>query len=296
MDTLSAMRAFTAVARQASFTAGARELGVSTKVASNQVRALETRLGVQLLHRTTRRVSLTDTGQAYFERCVPLLDQLDEVEGLVQARQAELAGPIRITAPTAFGSAELIRALAPFQSQHPQVELDLQLADHRVNVIEDGFDLALRFGALEDSTLMARKLLDMRVVVTASPGYLAEHGEPEHPRALATHHCLRQQTSSDPALWPFKDADGPFNVRVSGTVRANSPRAIAHLAAAGCGIGMTPLYVVEPFLRRGELKLLFETFEARVFPLHAVYPGTRHLVARVRALIDHLAANLQSQA
>ncbi len=288
MDTLATMRAFAAVARQQSFTAGAKELGLTTKVVSNQVRALEERLGVQLLFRTTRRVSLTDTGAAYFKRCLSLLDQFDEVESLVQARQSELAGLIRMTAPTAFGSAELARAIAPFQAQHPQVEIDLQLADHRVNIVEDGFDLALRFGQLDDSTLIARKLLDMRVVVYASPDYLAKYGEPDHPRALVTHNCLRLQTSSDAASWPFRDASGEFNVRVKGSVRANSPRAVAHLAAAGCGIGMTPLYVAEPLLQRGELKLLFEIYEARVFPLHAVYPGTRHLVARVRALIDHL--------
>ena len=292
MDTLTAMRAFTAVARQHSFTAGAKELGLSTKVVSNQVRALEEKLGVQLLFRTTRRVSLTDTGQAYYDRCVPLLDQFDEVEDLIQARQSELAGLIRITAPTAFGSAELAQALAGFQAIHPKVEIDLQLADHRINIVEDGFDLALRFGELEDSTLMARKLLDMRVVVYASPDYLREHGEPGHPQALATHNCLRQQAASDSSHWAFYDGDDLVQVRVSGSVRANSPRAIAHLAASGSGIGRTPLYVAEPFLQRGELKLLFEDYETPGFPLHAVYPGTRHLVARVRALIDYLTTAL----
>ena len=288
MDTLTAMRVFAAVSRKQSFTAGAKELGLSTKVASNHVRALEERLGVQLLYRTTRKVSLTDTGAAYLDRCVPLLDQFDEVEGLVQTRQAELSGLIRLTAPTAFGSAELVRALAPFQAAHPDVEIDLQLADHRINVVEEGFDLAIRFGELEDSTLMARKLLDMRMVVFASPDYLTQHGTPDHPNDLTAHNCLRMQTTSDPANWLFCEDDKRFNVRVNGTVRANSPRAVAHLAAAGRGIGMTPLYVAEPLLERGELQLLLEPFEARVLPLHALYPGTRHLLARVRGLIDHL--------
>ncbi len=289
MDTLAAMRAFAAVARQHSFTAGARELGLSTKVASNHVRALEERLGVQLLHRTTRKVTLTDTGRAYYERCVPLLDQFDEVESVVQARQSELAGLIRMTAPTAFGSAQLIdQALATFQATHPKVEIDLHLADHRMNIVEEGFDLALRFGALEDSNFMARKLLDMRLVIHAAPSYLSEHGEPRHPSALATHNCLRQQTSAEPALWRFQDENGPFTVRVNGSFRANSPRAVAHMAAGGLGVGMTPLYVAQPFVDTGQLKLLFEDFEATALPLHAVYPGTRHLVARVRALIDHL--------
>lgn len=289
MDTITAMRVFSAVARHNSFTAGAKELGLSTKVASNHVRALEARLGVQLLYRTTRRVTLTDTGQAYYDRCIALLDQFDEVEGLVQAQQAELAGLIRVTAPTAFGSRELIdQALASFLSQHPKVQVDLRLADHRVNLIEEGFDLALRFGTLPDSNFLARKILDMRLVTYAAPAYLSSHGTPRHPAALATHNCLLQQSSAEPARWQYSDKGEVMHVRVDGSFRANSPRAVAHMAARGLGIGRTPHYVAAPFLQNGALKLLLEEYEGDALTLHAVYPGTRHLVARVRALIDHL--------
>ena len=291
MDSIATMRAFSAVARHLSFTGGARELGLSTKVVSNQVRHLEDRLGVQLLHRTTRRVTLTDTGRAYFQRCLPLLEEFDDVESLVQERQSELAGPIRISAPTAFGSAELIRALAVFQADHPKVTIDLRLSDHHVNIIEEGFDLAIRFGHLKDSTLIARKLLTMRVVVFASPGYLSSQGMPQHPRALATHNCLLQQTTAEPAVWQFQEDGEGVSVRVDGGFRANSPRAVAHMAAGGLGIGMTPLYVAEPFLTRGELELLFEAYEATTFPLQAVYPQPKHLVLRMRALLDHLVAH-----
>jgi DNA-binding transcriptional LysR family regulator len=290
MDTISAMRVFAAVARQKSFTGGAKEVGVSTKVASNQIRQLEEQLGVQLLNRTTRRVTLTDTGRAYFERCVPLLEQFDEVESLVQEKQSVLAGPIRITAPTAFGSRELVDALAPFQIAHPRVSIDLHLADYRTNIVEEGFDLAIRFGVLEDSTLMARKLLDMRVVTYAAPEYLERHGEPAHPAELSTHNCLIQQSSADAENWKYREHDAEFSVRVHGGFRANSPRAIAHMVAAGQGIGRTPLYLAQPFVDVRSVKLLFEEYETNGFTLYAIYPQTRHLVARVRALIDHLAS------
>lgn len=289
MDTVLGMRTFVAVARQASFTSGARQLGISTKVASKYVRQLEESLGVQLLHRTTRKVTLTDTGQAYLQRCIPLLDQFDELESVVQERQATLAGPIRITAPTAFGSAELIEALCPFQTAHPKVEIRLFLSDQRVSIVEEGFDLGIRFGTLQDSTLIARKLSDMRVAVFASPDYLERHGEPAHPSALTTHNCLLALSSADATHWRFRINGEALSVPVAGSFHANAPRAVAHMAAGGLGIGIAPIYVAQPFIETGRLKVLFEEYEASAMPLHAIYPQNRHLVARVRALIDHLA-------
>ena len=288
MDTIDGMRTFVAVARLKSFTAGAKPLGISTKLASKYVRQLEQRLGAQLFNRTTRSVSLTETGHAYLERCVPIIDQFDELEGLVQERQSELAGTIRVTAPTAFGSHELVDAIASFQLEHPKVSIDLHLSDQRIAVVEEGFDLAIRFGELEDSSLMARRLLSMRVVVFASPDYLTKYGEPADPQALQSHNCLLQKTSADPEYWRFCINGNRLSIRVSGSFHANSPRAIAHMAAGGIGIGMCPLYVVEPYIERGELKLLFEQMEATVFGLYAVYPPSRQLTARIRALIDHL--------
>ncbi len=289
MDTVVGMRTFVAVATHGSFTAGAHQLGISVKLASKYVRQLESHLGAQLLNRTTRSVTLTATGSAYLERCVPLLQDLEELEGLVQERQAELAGPIRLTAPTAFGSIELIDAIQPFQLLHPKVTIDLHLADQRLAIIEEGFDLAIRFGGLTDSSLIARKLMDMRVVVFASPIYLERQGNPDRPEDLAAHNCLLQRSSADPSHWRFRVSDELTSVRVNGNFQANSPRAIAQAAAAGLGIGMGPLYVVEPYLGNGTLALLFEAEEATEFGLYAVYPPSRHLTARIRALIDHLA-------
>jgi DNA-binding transcriptional LysR family regulator len=292
MDTIDSMRIFVAVAGQKSFTAGAKQLGISTNLASKHVRQLEARLGAQLIHRTTRRVTLSDTGLAYFERCVFIIDQFDELEGLVQERQSELAGPIRITAPTGFGSRELVEAIRPFQITHPKVSINLHLSDQHVDILDEGFDLAIRFGPLQNSTLIARKLLTMRLVVFASPEYINTHGEPLHPSDLSTHNCLLQSSSADPEHWAFTVAGTEQKYRVNGSFTANSPRAVAHMAVGGLGIGRCPLYTVEPFLKSGELVLLFDDKMVSVFNLYAVYPSARHLTARIRKLIDHLVTAL----
>lgn len=289
MDTIDGMRTFVAVAARKSFTAGAKRVGISTKLASKYVGQLEERVGAQLFNRTTRSVTLTETGASYYERCLPLLEQFDELEGLVQAKQSELAGRIRITAPTGFGSAQLVRMLQPFQVTHPKVSIEMHLSDQHVALIEDGFDLAVRFGDLKDSTLVARKLLDMRIICCASPQYLERHGVPKEPAALVNHNCLLQTSGGNSDHWEFRTAEGLSTISVSGNFKANSPLAVANMAADGLGVGRIPLYTAQPFLDAGRLKLLFEREEAKVLGLYAVYPPSRHLTARIRALIDHLA-------
>lgn len=293
MDTVEGMRAFIAVATHQSFTEGAKRVGISTKLASKYVGQLEQRLNAQLLHRTTRSVTLTDTGRSYYERCLPLLEQFDELEDLVQLRQTELSGRIRITAPTGYGAMHLVRLLHPFQDAHPQVEIELHLSDHNISLVDEGYDLALRFGTLKDSNLVARKLMDMRIVCCASPDYLKIHGVPQQPQALSTHNCLIQTIGSQSDQWDFKGPDGIYKVPVSGNFRANSPPAVASMAADGLGIGRMPLYTAQPYLDDGRLQLLFEDAEARVVGLYAVYPPSRHLTARIRALIDHLAGQFK---
>jgi len=283
------MNAFVAVASQKSFTKGANQLGISTKLTSKYVQQLEERLGAQLFNRTTRSVTLTDIGRAYVERCIPLLDQFDELEGLVHTKQSKLAGPIRITAPTGFGGKELVEAVKIFQLAHPEVSIDLFLSDQLVPIIDGGFDLAIRFGELKDSSLIARKLLNMRVVVVASPEYIERYGEPKHPKALMTHNCLTRSAMADPEQWSFLINNQLETFKVSGNFRANSPRAVAHMAVSGMGIGRCPLYTVQQHIENGQLNVLFEENEASTIGLHAVYPPNRHLTARIRAFIDHLA-------
>ncbi len=289
MDQVETMRAFVAVAQEGSFTGAAKRLRRSTKLVSNHVAALEARLSTRLFQRTTRSVTLTDVGSAYLERCRPLLEQFDELQDLVQDRQTALSGPIRATAPTGFGSTRLVEALVPFQTAHPAIEIDLHLTDTRVAVIEEGFDLAVRIGILRDSTLRVRKLSDMPLVVCASPAYLAAHGRPDHPRALASHNCLVDGNRPDSGSWRFRSGDNEETVRVSGSFRSNAPRAISELAIGGIGIARCPYYAVEAALADGRLVELFGDRRATEYGLYALYPPNRHLTARMRALIDHLA-------
>jgi len=295
LDKIETMRTFTAVAQEGSFTAAARRLGMSTKLASKYVQHLEARLETQLLNRTTRSVSLTDVGTAYLERCRPILEQVDELESLVKERQTALAGPVRITAPTAFGSTRLTQALIPFMLAHREVEIDLKLSDNRISLVEEGFDVAIRIGALRDSTLIAKKLADMPLIICAAPAYLEKHGRPNNPKALATHDCLVDDNQSDATVWRFHSARGDIAVKVGGTLRANSPGAIAQMALGGLGIARSPHYIVEAALEDGRLEQLLPEFTTDEFVLYALYPPNRHLTARVRALIDHLAQHLGPQ-
>ncbi len=295
MDKLDTMRAFVAVAHEGSFTRAAQRLGQSTKVVSKYVQRLESNLDTQLFNRTTRSVSLTDVGSVYLDQCERILEQIDEVESLVQERQTALAGRIRITAPTGFGSTQLTRALLPFMEQHPAVTVDLILSDTRVALVEEGFDLGVRVGRLRDSTLMARKLSDMPLVVCASPAYLAAKGTPAEPEALATHNCLVAEGQVDGGVWHFSSAAGETTVRVGGALRANSPLALATMAIGGQGIVRSPLYTVKEALDDGRLQRILPDYTTDVFGLHALYPQNRHLTTRVRALIDHLAAYYAEQ-
>ena len=288
MDTIDGMRTFAAVAAEESFTEGARRLGISTKLAGKYVRQLEDRLGAQLLHRTTRSVTLTDTGQAYFTRCQPLLDQFDELEGLVRGKQSELSGKIRLAAPTEFGSTCLAGALHSFQIAHPRVRIELSLSDHHVSVVEQGFDIAIRLGELRDSNLVARKLMDIRIVCVAAPGYLNEQEWPCEPAALAKHNCLLQPTGVGSDHWAFHRNGKTETVQVTGNFCTNSPAVIARMAAGGLGIGRIPFYAAKPFLETGALTVLFEELETDPIGLFAVHPPGRHLTARIRALTNHL--------
>ncbi len=295
MDKIETMRAFVAVAQDQSFTAAGRRLGLSTKLVSKYVQNLEGQLQTQLFNRTTRSVSLTDVGAAYLERCRPILDQMDELDDLVRERQGALAGPIRLTAPTGFGSTRLTEALVPFLKDHPEVELEMKLTDNRVSLVEEGLDLAIRIGALQDSTLIARKLADMPLVLCASPDYLDRHGRPQSPEALATHTCLVSSNQQDFNIWRFRKDGEEQIVRLHGAVTSNSPGALAQMAIGGLGIDLSPLYPVETAIAEGRLERVLPDYETDMFGVYALYPPNRHLTRRLRALIDHLAGAFSSR-
>ncbi|MDW3182595.1 MAG: LysR family transcriptional regulator [Roseobacter sp.] len=285
------MRAFALVAKNASFTIAAKRMGRSARLVSKYVADLENALGVQLLNRTTRSVSLTDAGATYLTLCEPLLDGFDELEERVRHDQTSLRGAIHISAPTGFGALRLTPSLAKFGAKHPNVELNLQFSDRRVSIIEEGFDLAIRIGPMRDSSLKVRQLGCMPLVVCASTAYLEQAGTPNHPRALTTHECILDGNMTEPTVWRFNVNGQEEAVSVSGRFRMNAPAAAARLAAAGAAIARCPAYTVADAFKSGDLVELFAEHRVLPYTVAALFPQKRRLTTRVRALIDHLAGD-----
>lgn len=295
MDRLQAMLAFRAVADSGSFSTAARQLGRSKAVISRLVADLESHLGARLLNRTTRRVSLTDVGRGYHARCVQLLADLDELEGSARDAQAVPRGRLRLAGPHTFGELFLVPALHAFGAQYPAIEIDLTLTDRFVDLVEDRFDLAIRIADLPDSTLVARRLADMRLIVCASPDYLARRGRPRQPSDLLRHVCIVDTNLRQPATWSFEVGGQRTSVRVSGRFAVNSARAACDLAVAGDGIALAPDFVADTHLAAGRLQPLLSEFATAPRGIWAVYPHRRHLALRQRVLIDFLVARFGAQ-
>jgi DNA-binding transcriptional LysR family regulator len=292
MDQLERIRIFVAVAAAKSFTAGARRRGVSIRQTSAAVHELEKHLGVRLFNRTTRSVVLTDIGSTYLQRCCKLLEDFDDLESSVQEQQQQLTGHLRISAPTAYGSLIVAPLLHEFLTRHDRISLDLELTDRRISLIEEGFDLAIRLGALEDSTLICRRLAAMRTVVCAAPSYLKVQPTPRTPHELKDHECLINSYTDEPRRWRFQKKGKPLDVRVRGRLQSSAPLAIAQFAVKGLGIAQCPHYVVQTALREGHLSSLLEDWERDDSGVFVLYPPTRYLSGRLRALIDYLASSL----
>ncbi|RLK07940.1 LysR family transcriptional regulator [Ruegeria conchae] len=291
MDKIDRMRAFALVAKNASFTVAAQRMGRSARLVSKYVADLENALGVQLLNRTTRSVSLTDVGATYLTLCEPLLDGFDELEDRVRNEQTSLRGVIHISAPTGFGALRLIPSLAKFAEKHPNVELDLKFSDRRASIVEEGLDLAVRIGPMRDSSLKVRQLGRMPLVVCASPAYLERAGCPSHPRALASHECILDGNMTEPTVWRFSISGHEEAVNVNGRFRMNAPAASARLAAQGAAIARCPAYTVADALNSGDLVELFPENRVSPYVVAALFPQNRRITTRVRALLDHLAGD-----
>lgn len=289
MHRFEELEAFTAAVETGSFTAAADRLGTAKSGISRRISALEERLGVQLMRRTTRRLNLTDTGRAFYERSARILADLDEAEASVLQEHGELRGNLRIALPLTFGVHHMGDLIAEFQRRHPRIHFDLDLNDRRVDLIEEGVDLALRIGNLRDSSLIARKLFDARTVVCASPSYLEKHGMPEMPEELAERDCLVYGNLADPGKWAYTDREGKRrHVEVRVAMTASNGDFINAVAAKGLGIVVQPTFIAGEKICSGELMPILTDFEWPVTPAWAVYPPTRHLSFRVRAFIDFL--------
>ena len=289
MNKFEDIQAFIAVVDAGSFTAAADRLNSAKSAVSRRVSGLEERLGVQLLHRTTRAMSLTKTGRSFYDQGVRILADLDEAEAAVQQEHGELRGTLRFALPLSFGVRHMCGPIAAFGIQHPNVRFDLDLNDRRVDLIEDNFDLALRIGHLSDSSLIARRLFDVRAVVCASPHYLNTYGTPATPGELRDHQCLVYSNLLDPNTWEYEDSVGKRqSVKVKSALSATSGDFLSNAAAHGMGIVIQPTFIASAAIRSGKLVPVLTDYIWPVSPAYVLYPPTRHLSYRVRAFIDFL--------
>ncbi|HVL37381.1 MAG TPA: LysR family transcriptional regulator [Burkholderiales bacterium] len=291
MDTLGEIAAFTRVVASGSLSAAARELNLSPAMVSRRLAALEARLGVRLLHRTTRRLHLTDEGAGYYESCVRVLDELERADAAVSAGRQEPQGVLRVALPASFGNQYVAPLVPQFAARYPAVQLALSLSDRTVNLIEEGFDVGVRIAHLQDSSLAARKLAPNRRVLCASPEYLRRQGKPRTPADLAHHNCLLAGDFA--ATWEYRDPAGkPGAVRVTGRYSCDNWEVLREWALAGLGIALKSTWDVRRHLEDGSLVTLLPgySFDTGV-AIYAVYPHRRHLPAKTRAFIDFLAAS-----
>lgn len=289
MDRFAQLQAFVRTAERGSQSAAARELGVTPAMVGRTVRALEDRLGVRLLNRTTTRQSLTPAGDAFLAAASAVLDALDGAERAVSDQQAELRGTLRVSAPMSFGVRHLPPVLAAFGAAYPRVQVELSLNDRVVDLVEEGFDLAVRIGgSLPDSSTVARRIASCRMVLCAAPAYLAHRGVPAAPDDLRGHDCLSYSYFAPGASWSL----GAATVRVSGPLVANNGDALLGAAVAGQGVILQPTFIVGDALREGALVALLPDWPPRALAVHAAYPASRGVPPKVRAFVDTLAARL----
>ena len=289
MDRLGCDRMFVAVMESGSFTAAAERLGTTSGQASKRVSRLESALGVRLLNRTTRAVSPTEAGQAYFDRLRPLLEELDNLDAAMRDVTRTPRGRLRLTAPVSFGGLELPPILNDFALRWPEIALDVQFSDRVVNLVDEGFDMAIRVGRPADSSLIVRKLCDVRILIVAASDWLEQHGTPNDPHALRDLPCIIDTNFRDPGRWPVCLQGKATFVPVSGRVRYSNAAACLSAAEAGLGLACLPGFVAAEALRAGRVRQVLADFEAEPFGVHALYPHSRHLAAKVRALVDFLA-------
>lgn len=296
MDRLAHMEVLVAVVEAGGIGAAADRLGLAKSVVSRRLAELEARLGATLIRRTTRRLALTDDGRAFYERCVAILADLEDAEGAVRQAQVALTGRLRLALPQAFGLLHLGPLIQSFMARHPGLRFELDFDDRQIDLVREGFDLAVRIARLEDSSLIARRLCPIRHGVFASPDYLARHGAPRTAAELRQHACLVYSHAREPDLWAYTGPDGkPGGARVAARLAASSGEFL--LAAARCGEGLVllPTFFVQQDLAAGRLVPVLTDHAWPELAAYAVYPPTRHPSRRVRACIDHLVAGLAGE-
>lgn len=289
MDTLTRIRAFIDVVEAEGFSAAARKTGRSKALLSKYVRELEDELGALLLNRTTRQFSMTEAGHTYYRSATEILKEIDSLADLVRENNTDLKGKLKVTVPRTFIDAEVGQSLIDFAKGHPDLSLEIVAEDRFVDLVEEGFDLAIRITRLDDSALIARKLSDFRIYACATPAFVEEHGPLMHPQDLSRLPFLVDTNSRSHNTVRFVDPEGSaVSVAVSGPIEVNSPLATLRAARAGLGVAMIPDFIARPYIETGELVSLFDDFLPKDRGIYAVYPHRRYLPAKVRAFVDFL--------
>ncbi|WP_181706550.1 LysR substrate-binding domain-containing protein [Chthonobacter rhizosphaerae] len=289
MDTLTRMRTFVEVVDAGGFSAAARKLGRSKALISKYVKELEDELGTRLMNRTTRRLSLTELGQAYYRDAGEILQRVDDLQDMVRDRHGEPTGLLRIACPRTFGDGFVGRAVMDFVVANPSIKVDLRLDDRFVDLVDEGFDCAIRITELQDSSLIARKLADYRFVIAARRDVVASHGRPQHPDDLADLPCVIDSNLRSRFSWRFQVDGARTTVQVSGRVEVNSPMAVRLAVLAGLGYGSVPFIMVREDIEAGLIDVVLEEYETANPGVYVVYPHRRHLSAKVRAFVDFMA-------
>lgn len=292
---LDEIAVFIEVVRKRSFVRAAEQLGVSVSAVSRGVAALETRLGVRLLQRTTRSVGLTEAGSAYFNRCEALVAELESAEAEASSLGEELQGRVRVSAPSGLGMTHLVPALPEFLLRHPKLTVDLDLSNRFVDLVEERYDLAIRTGTLRDSRLVARKLGPNRRLLTAGRDYLERHGTPRHPRDLERHACLVLDITDHPDRWDLQRRGETVAVGVSGPLRSNNALALHDACGRGLGIALLPAFALAEDFAAGRLVHVLPQWATEEQGIYAIYPGYRFIPAKVRALVDYFAEKLAAR-
>lgn len=283
------MKVFATVVETGSFAAAADRLDLSRSMASKYVAHLEEHLGTRLLQRTTRKLTLTESGSSYYERCQQILADIAEAEQGALHLTAAPRGTLKLTIPASFGILHMGPLVGDYMKQYPDVKIDMLLTDHRVDLIEEGLDLAVRIGAMPESGLIARRLASDRIAICGSPAYLAQHGVPQTPADLSRHNCLLYSYAATGDEWRMTGPDGEHAVKVSGTLRATSGEMIKLAALGDIGLMRQPLFLAAADIRAGRLVEVLTEYQTFDLGIYAVYPSRKHLSAKVRTFVDFLA-------
>lgn len=291
MDKLNLMSSFIAVVEEGNFTAAARRIGKTTALVSTHISQLEELLGVRLVTRSTRSIKLTSTGLSYYDEAKRLLDDIASLEAKVRQENESLIGEIRISAPTTFGELVLAPLFAQIIEDNPKLQIDLSLNDRFVDIVAEGFDMAIRIGQLEDSALIARKISTTKMLTCASPAFIDKYGVPETPEKLQQLPCI-YDTNARSSYWTYSNAQQTFNVKPKTRMKVNSAVAAGKLAASGLGICSSPCFAVQEQLDQGELITVLEDYNQAEVPVSVIYSHRKHLSAKVSAFLELLQTSI----